>query len=40
MPGENELSELVLDSQEILDKAEAILIQIENDLADSCSVPP
>ena len=35
MPGENELSELVLDSQEILDKAEAILIQIENDLADT-----
>lgn len=35
MPGENELSELVLDSQEILDKAEAILIQIENDLADA-----
>lgn len=32
MLGENELSDLVLDSQEILDKAEGILIQLEKDL--------
>ncbi|MBL0266821.1 MAG: chemotaxis protein CheA [Leptospiraceae bacterium] len=35
MLGENELSDLVLDSQEILDKAEAILIQLEKSLTES-----
>ncbi|MBK6607977.1 MAG: Hpt domain-containing protein [Leptospiraceae bacterium] len=35
MLGENELSDLVLDSQEILDKAEAILIQLEKSLSES-----
>ncbi len=35
MLGENELSDLVLDSQEILDKAEGILIQLEKSLAES-----
>ncbi len=39
MLGENELSDLVLDSQEILDKAEGILIQLEKDLNTS-SVDP
>ena len=35
MLGENELSDLVLDSQEILDKAEATLIQLEKSLSES-----
>ena len=35
MLGDNELTELVLDSQEILDKAETILIQLENNLSES-----
>lgn len=39
MLGENELSDLVLDSQEILDKAEGILIQLEKDLADKTVNP-
>jgi two-component system chemotaxis sensor kinase CheA len=39
MLGENELSDLVLDSQEILDKAEGILIQLEKSLAES-SIDP
>ncbi len=39
MLGENELSDLVLDSQEILDKAEGILIHLEKSLTDS-SVDP
>lgn len=39
MLGENELSDLVLDSQEILDKAEGILIHLEKSLTES-SVDP